>query len=67
MKTKGIITEIKECVKKENKKIGEKAIKELLVYLKEGIKERVKRAAKRADFAGRKVIKVSDFSENRLD
>lgn len=58
-------SELKKTVEKyENKRIGEKALKKLNKVLENEILKLIKHAARRADFAGRVVIKEGDFEND---
>jgi len=53
---------VKDILEREfNKKIGLKAINKLDIILEEYVKDILKKASKKSDFYGRKIIKENDF------
>lgn len=54
---------IKQLVKKENKKIGKKSLDKIEGILEKKAGEIIKNAIKKADFFGRKIIKIEDISD----
>lgn len=53
---------IKEIANKENKKVGKDVIKKIEDLLEEQVKLIIKKAARRADFDGRVVVKAGDVA-----
>lgn len=53
--------EITKMVKKKDKKIGKDAIKRIREKLIKEAEELIKKSARNADFAGRRIIKREDF------
>jgi len=55
--------EISKIARKQNKKIGKSAMKKIKLKLNKIAEELIKKSARNADFAGRKVIKEEDFED----
>ena len=55
--------ETKEIAKKTCKKIGNEAFKKLDIMTKEFIFKLIKKASRKADYQGRKILKKEDFED----
>ena len=56
------IKKIREIAKKDDKKLSKKAIKKINSMLEEKAEDIIRKAARKADFSGRKTIKQEDIS-----